>query len=128
MTDSLTEAPFIVPVSGGESDNRIRTHLANERTFLAWLRTGLSLVAVGLGAASFLPLDIFPGFPYVRLFSISLVVAGVATILLGVSRFTIVNEQIESGRVISPRGQIVGLAVFVAVLGILAIPLVILVR
>lgn len=114
--------------SVGESDNRIRTHLANERTFLAWLRTGLSLIAVGIGAASFLPLDIVPGLPYVRLLSISLVLAGVATILVGVSRFSAVSEQIESGNGISPRAQILGIAIFVAVLGIMAIPLAILVR
>ena len=128
MTGSPEKSRSTVTASGSESDNRIRTHLANERTFLAWLRTGLSLVAVGIGAASFLPLDIIPGFPYVRMLSISLVLAGIATILLGVSRFTAVSEQIESGRVVSPRTQIVGIAVFVSVLGIMAIPLVILGR
>ncbi|KAJ1618705.1 hypothetical protein T492DRAFT_891577 [Pavlovales sp. CCMP2436] len=30
-----------------------RDHLANERTFLAWLRTGLSLLGVGLAFAKF---------------------------------------------------------------------------
>lgn len=128
MTDSPVEASEQAAASIGHSDNRIRTHLANERTFLAWLRTGLSLIAVGIGAASFLPLDIIPGIPYVRLLSVSLVLAGVATILLGVIRFSAVSEQIETGRVISPRAQILGLAIFVSVLGILAIPLAILVR
>ncbi len=128
MIESPAEASVSVAASVGISDNRIRTHLANERTFLAWLRTGLSLVAVGIGAASFLPLDIIPGIPYVRLLSISLVLAGVATIVLGVSRFYAVSAQIETGRVISPRAQILGIAIFVAVLGILAIPLAILVR
>ena len=128
MTGSIAEATSIVAATVGESDSRIRTHLANERTFLAWLRTGLSLVAVGIGAASFLPLDIIPGIPYVRMLSISLVLAGVATMLLGVSRFTTVSEQIESGRVISPRTQVVGIAVIVAVLGIMAIPLAMLIR
>ena len=32
-----------------------RFSLANERTFLAWVRTGLALVAGGLGVAQFLP-------------------------------------------------------------------------
>ena len=32
-----------------------RFSLANERTFLAWVRTGLALVAGGLGVAGFLP-------------------------------------------------------------------------
>ena len=33
---------------------RATTHLANERTFLAWFRTGLTLIALGLAIAQFL--------------------------------------------------------------------------
>jgi putative membrane protein len=33
-------------VDGG-GDSRARDHLANERTYLAWLRTALSIVALG---------------------------------------------------------------------------------
>ena len=32
-----------------------RFSLANERTFLAWIRTGLALIAGGLACAQFLP-------------------------------------------------------------------------
>ena len=38
---------------GSQPDYRFS--LANERTFLAWLRTGLALIAGGLAAAQFLP-------------------------------------------------------------------------
>ena len=46
-----------------------RTHLANERTYLAWLRSGLTAVAVGLGVAKFLPdlADAGTTWPYVAL-------------------------------------------------------------
>lgn len=37
-----------------------RFSLANERTFLAWVRTGLALVAGGLAVAQFLPELQFP--------------------------------------------------------------------
>jgi putative membrane protein len=37
-----------------------RFSLANERTFLAWLRTGLALVGGGLAVAQFLPGDRLP--------------------------------------------------------------------
>lgn len=35
-----------------------RDHLASERTFLAWLRTGLGFVALGIGVERFSQLDI----------------------------------------------------------------------
>ena len=39
---------------GGETPD-YRFSLANERTFLAWIRTGLALIAGGLACAQFLP-------------------------------------------------------------------------
>ena len=42
------------PQQGGETPD-YRFSLANERTFLAWIRTGLALVAGGLAVAQFLP-------------------------------------------------------------------------
>lgn len=44
---------------GQGTDPDYRFSLANERTFLAWIRTSLALAAGGLGAASLL--DGFPG-------------------------------------------------------------------
>src|SRR5215218_9897005 len=37
-----------------DPDTRARTHMANERTFLAWFRTGITLLALGIAAAQFL--------------------------------------------------------------------------
>jgi putative membrane protein len=92
----------VVPVSekprwATDMDSRARTHLANERTFLAWLRTGLSLVAVGLAAAGFLPVDLVPGFPYVRSFSGLLVLCGTMMVLYGARRYVKFWQQIETG-------------------------------
>jgi putative membrane protein len=64
----LTSAVNNLPVFGGlrqwfdpEKTPRVgqtpdyRFSLANERTFLAWIRTGLALIAGGLACAQFLP-------------------------------------------------------------------------
>lgn len=45
--------PHPTPVVGEMPDYRFS--LANERTFLAWIRTALALVAGGLACAQFLP-------------------------------------------------------------------------
>jgi putative membrane protein len=46
-------------VEGTEPDPRFT--LANERTFLAWIRTALALVAGGIGLEAFLPELAVPG-------------------------------------------------------------------
>jgi putative membrane protein len=46
------------PVGPGAVQERLaydRTHLANERTFAAWLRTGLSVAAGGIAVAHLVP-------------------------------------------------------------------------
>jgi putative membrane protein len=39
----------------GQEDATRRTRLANERTYLAWWRTGLTAFAVSLGAGKLVP-------------------------------------------------------------------------
>ncbi len=41
--------------AGPDTDSRARDHLANERTYLAWLRTGISVAALGVAVAKFAP-------------------------------------------------------------------------
>ena len=114
--------------SAADPDSRARTHLANERTFLAWLRTGLSLIAVGLAAAGFLPADLVPGFPYVRSFAALLVLFGTVMVPYGASRYMRAYQQIETGSYNSAGTAIVAIAAMIGLLGILAIPLVLLLR
>jgi len=45
---------------GGGEGVRIRDHLANVRTFLAWFRTGLVLFAVGYAVAKFQVVESVP--------------------------------------------------------------------
>ena len=121
---AVTEKPRLAT----DMDSRARTHLANERTFLAWLRTGLSLVAVGLAAAGFLPVDLVPGFPYVRSFSSLLVLCGTMMVLYGARRYVKSWQQIETGSYDPAGTAMVTIAVIIGLLGLLAIPLVLLMR
>jgi inner membrane protein YidH len=61
----------------GEREPDPRFTLANERTFLAWNRTALALVAAGLGIVQLLPP--FPGVPAGRhVLGVPLILAGAA--------------------------------------------------
>ena len=40
------------PIGHADPDSRARTHLANERTFLAWIRTSLGFLAGGAAIAA----------------------------------------------------------------------------
>jgi putative membrane protein len=77
-----------------DPDSRARTYLANERTFLAWFRTGLTLVALGLAAAQFLTRDLITGVPLRRGIAIALVIGGILVTLTGAQRYFQTNRDI----------------------------------
>jgi putative membrane protein len=109
-----------------DPDSRARTHLANERTFLAWLRTGLSLVALGLGAAQFLSQDLIPGIPIATIFALFLVVSGMAMAVVGGAHYLHARSEIEHGAFLpSTRVAVMGIAVALGA-GVLAAILVVL--
>ena len=111
-----------------DPDSRARTHLANERTFLAWLRTGLSLILLGLGAAQFLERDLVAGFPATEAFAALLVAGGVALTAFGGARYERAREQIDVGAYRAASGSVVVAVVLVAVAGAAALALVVLLR
>jgi putative membrane protein len=71
-----------------------RTRLANERTYLAWWRSGLTALAVALGAGKLLP-EVTSGaaWPY-KVVGASYAVLGVAFIAYGQLRQTRVEQAI----------------------------------
>lgn len=109
-------------------DSRARTLLANERTFLAWLRTGLSLVAAGLAVANFLPLGVIPGVPYVRIYSVLLVMSGALLVLLGGVRARRASRRVAQGLSVSSPTELWVVAIFGGILCVMAIPLIIWLR
>lgn len=82
-----------------------RFTLANERTLLAWLRTGLALVAGGVAVASYVPrLGVSWGGGAVGL---ALVATGLGTALAGHSRWRRNERAIAADRPL-PDGRLVG--------------------
>ena len=78
-----------------DAESRTRTHLANERTFLAWFRTGITLIALGLAAAQFLTYGESGGILLVEVLATILVVSGIAVALVGAWRYLSGRERID---------------------------------
>ncbi len=117
-----------MPARPADPDSRARTHLANERTFLAWLRTGLSLMAVGIVAAGFLPPDLIPGLRYVTMFAMVVVISGTVMVVYGARRYVTAYREIETGSYEPAVAAIAVISVLIGVLGIMALPLLLLLR
>lgn len=104
-----------------DRDSRARTHLANERTFLAWFRTGITLVALGLAAAQFLARDVSPGIPLVRGLSTIVIATGAFVALVGMWRYREGRRRIDAEAFEPARVSVAimtGAALVVALLGI----------
>jgi putative membrane protein len=86
--------------------NRARDHLANERTFLAWVRTGAAIVVFGFAIGRFSiamrQLTALEGHP-LRTAGISVwmgsaaILAGVALVVAGLARYRKTRRQLDSG-------------------------------
>lgn len=100
-----------------------RFSLANERTYLAWLRTSLGLVAAGVAVERFLPELVFP---WVRpAIGILLVAVGSLSAALAHSRWRKVEAALRAGEDIPPPRFAQAVAVAIAVAGIAVIILLI---
>lgn len=109
-------------------ESRARTHLANERTFLAWLRTGIAFIGLGLAAAQFLERQVAPGLPLIRIMATIMVVTGILMAVDGSRRYVRHSKQIEAGgfRVTTRSAEVV--AGLVTLVGLMAIAFILLLR
>lgn len=87
-----------------------RTHLANERTFASWIRTGLSVAAIGVAIVHLTPT---PKTSELTQFLIeaTFVLAGAAMILFGAYRFARVYRDLTAAG--SPRVLVGARAIYV---------------
>ena len=103
--------------------NRARDHLANERTFLAWVRTGAAIVvfgfAIGRFAIAMRQLTALSGHA-VRTAGFSVwmgagsIIAGVLLVVAGLVRYRKTREQLDSGT-FEPAGFVVDLITILTV-------------
>jgi putative membrane protein len=87
-----------------------RTRLANERTFLAWWRSGLTAFAVGIGAGKLVPAvaDDVDAWPY-ELLGAGFALLGVAFVGYGWVRQRAVDRALAAGSYAPPSGLAVAL-------------------
>ena len=90
-----------------DTSARTRDHLANERTFLAWVRTGIALLAIGFLVAK-LQIElasVVHGSPvYATALGLLLALAGLATVVFALTHYFSTRKSIESGT-FSPLGS-----------------------
>ena len=115
----MTVNPNITP-----NPNRARDHLANERTFLAWVRTGAAIVVFGFAIGRFSialrQLTALQGHPVhpsglsVWMGAISILL-GVAMVVAGLFRYRATRDRLEEGT-FKPAGFVLDLVTVLTVL------------
>jgi putative membrane protein len=102
-----------------------RFSLANERTFLAWLRTGLALIGGGLAAAQFLPR--LPLAHLREVIAVALLLLGAAVAIRAVDHWARTERAIRLGEEL-PASRFPAFLALVVALGALLLVVAVLVR
>ena len=84
-----------------QGETEIREHLANERTLLSWVRTGVSLISIGLvveRAAALVDASMKVGSTSAsELFGLALALLGALTLVIGTTQFLNNRRRISTG-------------------------------
>jgi putative membrane protein len=113
-------------------DKKATEHLANERTFLAWVRTGVSIMSLGFVVAKFglwlreLAERLSPqihthGSGLSEPIGAGMIGFGGVLVVLAAWRFHVVNRQIAAGLVRVDRGLIILITITIAAVAILMV-------
>jgi putative membrane protein len=104
--------------------NRARDHLANERTFLAWVRTGAAIVVFGFAIGRFSialrQLTALQGHPVHRSgisvwMGATSIVLGVLLVVAGLFRYRQTRDRLDQGK-FEPAGFVLDLVTILTVL------------
>jgi putative membrane protein len=111
------------------TSKKVTDHLANQRTFLAWIRTGLATITFGFvverfglllrelgfkgGLAEILPIH------YSSFFGVSLTLLGVVMMIVALIEFLQIRRSIDSERFHPPAAFSIILTILAALIGIL---------
>jgi putative membrane protein len=118
------------PPGGGRFDEAgdatRRTRLANERTYLAWWRTGLTAFAVSLGAGKLVPaLTDETRWPY-SVVGVGFALLGVVFVAYGFRRHRLVERALARGDYVLPDDRfLAGLTAIGILLGLILLVIVV---
>ena len=112
-----------------DTSKKVTDHLANQRTFLAWIRTGLATITFGfvverfglllrelgfkIGLAEVLPIH------YSSFFGVSLTLLGVIMMIVALVEFLQIRRSIDSERFHPPAAFSIILTILAALIGVL---------
>ena len=97
-------------MADSDSLARVTQHMANERTYLAWVRTGISIIALGFVVSKFgiIIRELVPGSPpssshLSTVVGVFLVLAGGFMQIMALRSFTRNRKNIEAGKFSAPK-------------------------
>jgi putative membrane protein len=113
-------------------DKKATEHLANERTFLAWVRTSIAIMSLGFVVAKFglwlrelgarlSPQNPIHGSGLSGPIGMGMIAFGGLLALLAAWRFHVVNRQIDRGKVSVDRWLVVLIAIAMGVLAVVMV-------
>lgn len=108
-------------------EKRATEYLANERTFLAWIRTSLAIISLGFVVAKFslwlreLAAQLAPRMQTSQMgasmpIGVTMMALGGVLAVLAAWRYHVVNRAIENGIISADRGLVILVTVMVALL------------
>ena len=108
---------------------RVSDHLANERTFLAWVRTGLSIMAFGFVVERFglllrelgVKVGVLPSTPvhYSSILGITLTILGILLLVVALLNFLRVRRSIDEEHFHPSIRYVITLTIITSLIGVL---------